>query len=119
MVWKAQRDAIQESEESLLGRQNAHADDEFTYNLTGAGCDSGVYAYTYKGTTTIWFCSEFWSATATGTDSKAGTVVHEHTHSDASTDDIRYGQADCRSLAKTKPNDAFQNADSHEYYAGG
>ena len=92
---------------------------QFTYNLTGAGCDSGVYAYTYKGTTTIWFCSEFWSATATGTDSRAGTVVHEHTHSDASTDDIRYGQADCRSLAKTKPNDAIQNADSHEYYAGG
>lgn len=92
---------------------------QFTYNLSGSGCTSGVYAYTYKGTSTIWFCDAFWSAPSTGTDSKAGTVVHEHTHSDASTDDVRYGQTACRLLARNAPNDAVNNADSHEYYAGG
>jgi hypothetical protein len=91
----------------------------FTYNLTGAGCDPGVFAYTYKGTSTIWFCDAYWSAPATGTDSKAGTVVHEHTHSDALTDDIQYGQTGCRTLARTQPDKAIHNADTHEYYAGG
>ena len=91
----------------------------FTYNLTGHGCGAGVFAYTYKGTSTIWFCSQFWAAPAKGTDSKAGTVVHEHTHSDASTDDIQYGQAGARNLAASNPNDAIRNADNHEYFAGG
>ena len=91
----------------------------FTYDLTGDGCDDGIFAYTYQGTSTIWYCSAFWSAPAKGTDSKAGTVVHEHTHSDASTDDINYGQEDCRALARKKPARAVKNADSHEYYAGG
>ena len=92
---------------------------EFTYNLTGSGCDSGVYAYTYKGTSTIWFCDAFWAAPDTGTDSRAGTVVHEHTHSDANTDDIQYGQPGCQQLAVSDPNKAVNNADTHEYYAGG
>lgn len=92
---------------------------QFTYNLTSEGCESGVFAYTYKGTSTIWFCSQFWAAPAKGTDSKAGTMVHEHTHSDASTDDIQYGQVGARNLAATSPQKAVQNADSHEYFAGG
>ncbi|MFO0942290.1 MAG: M35 family metallopeptidase [Pirellulales bacterium] len=92
---------------------------QFTYNLTLSGCNSGVYAYTYKDTSTIWFCDQFWAAPATGTDSKAGTVLHEHTHSDAMTDDNVYGQPGCRALAISNPTKAIQNADSHEYYAGG
>lgn len=92
---------------------------QFTYNLTGEDCGSGVYAYTYKGTTTIWFCDAFWSATDTGTDSRAGTVVHEHTHATANTDDIQYGQSGCQQLAVNSPANAVMNADSHEYYAGG
>ncbi|HMD00387.1 MAG TPA: M35 family metallopeptidase, partial [Ferruginibacter sp.] len=83
------------------------------------GCDSGVYAYTYKGTATIWFCSAFWAAPDTGTDSRAGTVVHEHTHASALTDDIQYGQPGCQSLAKSDPAKAIMNADTHEYFAGG
>jgi hypothetical protein len=92
---------------------------QFTYNLTGSGCKPGVFAYTYKGTSTVWFCDAFWDAPTKGTDSKAGTVVHEHTHSDANTDDIAYGQPACRNLALTNPDKAINNADSHEYYAGG
>jgi len=91
----------------------------FTYDLSGKGCESGVFAYTYKGTSTIWFCDAFWAAPNTGTDSRAGTVVHEHTHASAGTDDIQYGQEGCQQLAKTRPNDSVMNADTHEYYAGG
>lgn len=91
----------------------------FTYDLTGTGCRSRVFAYTYHGSTTIWYCDAFWSAPATGTDSKAGTCLHEHTHSDALTDDIAYGQVNCRNLATSNPDNAVNNADSFEYYAGG
>lgn len=91
----------------------------FTYDLTGSGCGSSVYAYTFKGTTTVFMCDLFWSAPANGTDSKAGTVLHELTHAVAFTDDITYGQVNCRKLATTNPDNAVKNADSHEYYAGG
>jgi peptidyl-Lys metalloendopeptidase len=92
---------------------------QFTYDCSGHGCGAGVYAYTFWDTTTIWFCSEFWAAPATGSNSKAGTVLHEHTHSDASTDDIAYGEDDCLALAINKPSNAIKNADSHEFFAKG
>jgi peptidyl-Lys metalloendopeptidase len=95
---------------------------EFTYDLSGQGCGSGVYAYTYKGAATIWLCSAFWTSPDTGTDSRAGTMVHEHSHASAGTDDNAYGQdgADgCKQLALTNPGSAINNADSHEYYAKG
>lgn len=91
----------------------------FTYILTGEGCQSNWYAYTYKGDTRIWLCGLFWSAPATGTNSKAGTILHEHTHATARTDDIVYLQDKCRQLAIDDPDRAIKNADSHEYYAKG
>jgi hypothetical protein len=91
----------------------------FTYDLTMQGCQPGVYAYTYKNSTTIWLCDQFWAAPMTGTDSKAGTIVHEHSHASAGTDDLAYGQANCRQLAINDPDKAIRNADSHEYYAKG
>jgi peptidyl-Lys metalloendopeptidase len=91
----------------------------FTYDLTGKDCEDGDYAYTYKGTTTIWLCSAFWSAPVSGSDSQAGTMVHEHSHASAYTDDIAYGSSGCRALAKTNPGQATRNADSHEYYSKG
>ena len=91
----------------------------FTYDLSSSGCLGGWFADTYKGSTTIWLCGAFWTAPTSGSDSKAGTVVHEHTHSDANTDDLTYGQANARTLAKNKPNLAVRNADNYEYYGGG
>jgi peptidyl-Lys metalloendopeptidase len=91
----------------------------YTYDLTMQGCQSGVYAYTYKNSTTIWLCDQFQAAPMTGSDSKAGTIVHEHSHASAGTDDLTYGQANCRQLAITDPDRAIRNADSHEYYAKG
>jgi peptidyl-Lys metalloendopeptidase len=95
---------------------------EFTYDLTGQGCGTGVYAYTYRGATTIWLCSAFWTSPDAGTDSRAGTMVHEHSHASAATDDNAYGQEGpdgCKHLALTNPSKAIKNADSHEYYAKG
>lgn len=92
---------------------------QFTYDLSLQGCGSGVYAYTYKGGSTIWLCEAFWAAPDTGTDSRAGTLVHEHSHASAYTDDIAYGQDGCKQLARSNPAKAINNADSHEYYAKG
>jgi peptidyl-Lys metalloendopeptidase len=64
-------------------------------------------------------CGQFWAAQLTGTDSRAGTIIHELSHFDivAATNDDVYGQDAARSLAKSNPNRAIANADSHEYFA--
>jgi Lysine-specific metallo-endopeptidase/Hemopexin len=97
--------------------RGALANDEITYDLSGSGCQAGWYAYTHKNTRKIWLCGAFWTAGATGVDSKFGTLVHELSHAAASTDDVVYGQANARDLAATKPDDAIRNADNHEYFA--
>ncbi len=83
-------------------------------------CTELAYAYVYINYPyEIYLCSAFWSAPKTGTDSQAGTLVHELSHFTvvAGTDDIVYGQIDARSLAILYPSSAIQNADSHEYFA--
>jgi peptidyl-Lys metalloendopeptidase len=91
----------------------------FIYDLGTHGCGKSDYAYTYPRTRTIWLCSAFWSAPDTGADSKAGTIVHEHSHASALTEDNAYGEDDCRTLAVKRPGKAIRNADSHEFFAKG
>jgi peptidyl-Lys metalloendopeptidase len=82
--------------------------------------DSGTYAYVYPTQPyKIYVCGAYWSAPMTGTDSKAGTLVHEMSHFNvvASTDDWAYGQTACKSLATSNPTKALDNADTHEYFA--
>jgi peptidyl-Lys metalloendopeptidase len=85
------------------------------------GCKKkNVYAYVYSNQPyTIYLCGVFWSAPMTGTDSKAGTLIHEMSHFTvvASTDDWAYGQTNAKSLALSDPSKAIDNADSHEYFA--
>ncbi len=83
-------------------------------------CTDDYYAYVYPTQPyKVYLCNAFWSAPQTGTDSKAGTIVHETSHfnATASTDDHTYGQTSCKSLAKSSPTQALDNADSHEYFA--
>ena len=83
-------------------------------------CKQNYYAYVYPTEPyKIYVCRAFWSAPLTGTDSKAGTMVHEMSHFNvvANTDDVVYGQTGARNLAISNPDDAIQNADSHEYFA--
>lgn len=79
-----------------------------------------IYAYVYPDQPyTIYLCGAFWSAPVTGTDSRAGTLIHEMSHFNAvaGTDDWVYGQAGAMALAVTDPDKALNNADSHEYFA--
>ncbi|KAF9486346.1 deuterolysin M35 metalloprotease [Pholiota conissans] len=82
--------------------------------------DSGTYAYVYPDTFgKIYLCGAFWSAPNTGTDSKAGTIIHESSHftNNGGTDDYVYGQSAAKSLASSNPSEAVFNADNHEYFA--
>lgn len=84
------------------------------------GCTSSAYAYVYPNQHyQIYVCNAFWNAPLTGTDSKAGTLIHEMSHFTvvAGTDDHVYGQAGAKNLAINNPNAAVDNADSHEYFA--
>jgi peptidyl-Lys metalloendopeptidase len=83
-------------------------------------CTSSAYAYVYPSDPyKVHLCKAFWSAPTTGTDSKAGTIIHEVSHFNvvAGTDDHAYGQTACKRLAQTNPKRAIDNADSHEYFA--
>jgi peptidyl-Lys metalloendopeptidase len=83
-------------------------------------CKQNYYAYVYPNQPyKIYLCKVFWTAPLAGTDSKAGTLIHEMSHFDvvAGTDDVVYGQAGAMNLASTDPNLAITNADNHEYFA--
>jgi peptidyl-Lys metalloendopeptidase len=84
------------------------------------GCKKQYYAYVYSNQPyTIYLCRVFWTAPMTGTDSKAGTLIHEMSHFTvvAGTDDWAYGQTNAKALAISDPAKAVDNADSHEYFA--
>ncbi|QHG87534.1 M35 family metallo-endopeptidase [Xanthomonas sp. NCPPB 1638] len=83
-------------------------------------CNDSAYAYVYANAPyEIYICNAFWGAPVRGTDSKAGTLVHEMSHFTvvAGTQDRVYGQSGSRSLAISNPAQAITNADSHEYFA--
>jgi peptidyl-Lys metalloendopeptidase len=83
-------------------------------------CKQNYYAYVYPNDPyKIYVCKVFWQAPLLGTDSKAGTLVHEMSHFRvvADTDDVVYGQTGARNLASSNPDAAITNADSHEYFA--
>jgi peptidyl-Lys metalloendopeptidase len=85
------------------------------------GCKKKTtYAYVYSNQPyKIYLCGAFWAAPLTGTDSRAGTLIHEMSHFDvvAGTNDWAYGQSAAKSLAISSPTQALDNADSHEYFA--
>ena len=84
------------------------------------GCKQSYFAYVYPDKPyKVYLCKSFWTAPVTGTDSRAGTIVHELSHFNvvASTDDLGYGQTNARNLASTDPVKALNNADNHEYFA--
>lgn len=84
------------------------------------GCNQSYYAYVYPTRPyEIYVCRAFWNAPLTGTDSKAGTLIHEMSHFNvvAGTDDHVYGQSGAKSLAVSDPERAVDNADNHEYFA--
>lgn len=99
--------------------KNAFAGQTFQLDCDCAS-DNTVYAYVYANQPYhVHLCGAYFSAPATGTDSKAGTLVHETSHFTvvAGTQDYAYGQSACKSLAISNSSHAIANADSHEYFA--
>lgn len=91
----------------------------YQYDCT---CDKSIYAEVYRDNFgVVYLCQAFWPAPALGTNSKAGTLIHEASHFNANggtTDtDGTYGHEKCAQLAIDNPGLAIMNADSHEYYA--
>ena len=91
----------------------------FTYRVGGPECTDSDFAYTYDEAQEIILCKLFWDAPAQGFSSKAGTIVHEHSHSDALTSDVKqgYGMENARRLASERPGKAVRNADNYEFFA--
>jgi peptidyl-Lys metalloendopeptidase len=84
------------------------------------GCTDRAYAYVYPTKPyEVFLCNAFWPAPMTGTDSKAGTIIHELSHFNvvAGTNDHAYGHENALELAVDDPDVAINNADSHEYFA--
>ncbi len=83
-------------------------------------CTGSEYAHVFANRPyEIFVCRAFWPAPAKGTDSKAGTLIHEMSHFTvvAGTNDNAYGQTAAKNLAISNPTAALNNADSHEYFS--
>ncbi|KAG9081839.1 hypothetical protein FRC07_014400, partial [Ceratobasidium sp. 392] len=106
---------------SLIGTDATSTNYDCTACKTESGIDyDSTYAYVNPGSPgKIYLCGVFWSAPVTGTDSRAGTIVHENSHFtvNGGTDDHVYGQSGAKSLAQSNPDQAIDNADNHEYFA--
>ena len=90
------------------------------FDCSDTDCNPGTFAFVYPvAPYTVHLCSAFWDAALTGTDSRAGTLIHEISHFTvvAGTDDVVYGQNGAANLAVTHPEQAITNADSHEFFA--
>lgn len=91
-----------------------------TYDCYCTPSAASAFAYVYPNQPyIIHLCNAFWSAANTGTDSRAGTIIHEMSHFtvNGGTDDHAYGQTAAKNLARTNPKRAIDNADNHEYFA--
>ncbi len=83
-------------------------------------CDDSYFAYVYPTQPyNIFLCQAFHQAAELGTDSRAGTIIHELSHFNilAGTEDHVYSQQGTQNLASTDPDRAIDNADNHEYFA--
>jgi len=84
----------------------------------GSECSPNIYAYVYPTDTkrNIYMCSLFYN----NKDVKEliNTPVHEMSHFSAvaATKDLRYGEANCKALAQSSPDQAITNADNLGYF---
>ncbi len=84
------------------------------------GCNEEVFAFVFPSRPfEVFLCNVYWRVNQTGTDSRAGTILHELSHFPqiGDTSDFAYGQTVASGLARTNPDNAVINADSIEYFA--
>ena len=89
------------------------------YYMHGPRCKPNVFAYTFKDSRGIYYCDMFWQSKLVYPphDSKISTCIHGLSHAIASTDNLAYGVANCKNLAKNHPERAVRNADNYGYFA--
>lgn len=100
--------------------QDATANKQLKFSCGSPRCGRSTFAFVYSNSPyEVFLCPSFWSAELTGTDSRAGTIIHELSHFTilGGTDDHQYGQSAAKQLGASDPNRAINNADSHEYFA--
>jgi peptidyl-Lys metalloendopeptidase len=109
---------------TVIGHYANMINDPFNVRYDCSTCPTGAnrdaYAYVYPNDpSTVYLCAAYWRAPRTGTDSKAGTIVHELSHFNVNggTRDYAYGQAAAHALATGSAAQAIMNADTHEYFA--
>ncbi|MFG6449253.1 M35 family metallo-endopeptidase [Roseateles sp. BYS180W] len=107
--------------DELLGKMRNIRDTFENETITAdCGCNTSDYAWVKPGIKyRVHLCKSFWPAPVAGTDSKAGTLIHEtsHFHGVGNTSDIRYRQDRAQLLAQRFPERAIHNADSYEYFS--
>jgi peptidyl-Lys metalloendopeptidase len=93
------------------------AGDQLSFNCR---CEQDIFAWVDSDEPyLIHVCDKFWSARLLGTDSRAGTLIHEISHFEvvAGADDIAYDRGETRQLARRNPRSAVRNANNIEYFA--
>ena len=89
------------------------------FDCSGTSCSAQTYGFVYptdQRPLTIHLCDVFWTTPSTGTDSRAGSLIHwlsQFTGSGA-TANLAYGQSDAHNLSAAQ---AVQNSDNYEYFA--
>lgn len=99
---------------------DATANKQLKFSCGSQRCGRTTFAFVYSDSPyEIFLCPAFWEAELTGTDSRAGTIIHELSHFTilGGTDDHQYGHDSSKQLGATDPARAIGNADSHEYFA--
>ncbi|CAE6462701.1 unnamed protein product, partial [Rhizoctonia solani] len=87
------------------------------YDCMPDSCRDGAIAYVWpQQPGVIHFCAWFWSRPPYGSNSKAGTIIHELSHF-TGTEDHVYGEVGSLELARSAPMLAVTNADSYMYFA--
>lgn len=83
-------------------------------------CGPGVFGYIQPTVAYVYnLCGEFFNRPATGTDSRAGTLVHftSQFNAVAGAQSYAFGQSAAQALAISNPANAALNADNIEYFA--
>ncbi|TCJ20407.1 hypothetical protein EZJ19_00490 [Parasulfuritortus cantonensis] len=115
----AARDKVKDRVDKMLELNKGYTADNVA---PGDPPKDNRFAYVYPNDDKkVYVDKAFWSAPATGADSKAGVLCHEMSHfnSVGATKDHVYGTAGSKALAKSAPDKALTNADNFEYFCEG
>jgi len=116
--WRYRGDTVKKNFREIW---ETHKGKKIRFDCTKQGCKPTWGAYVYKGgKLEVFLCNMFWHFSArpgSGSYSQGGIILHEISHEVAGTDDHAYGDSKCKSLAKTDPDDAVDNADSYRIFA--